>query len=106
MVQTLSGKRGLGGACLPLMLAAALLAASASQAAVEILPRISEMGSGSRSGVVHLAEAATQVQVPLGQWVTIGGSEQSVNEVLRAILEVGSSRQESVLSIQLLVEAH
>jgi hypothetical protein len=72
---------------------------------VEIVPRISETGSGGRPGGVRFAEASTQVQVPLGQWVTIGGSDQSANEVLRAILEAGSSRQSSALSIQLFVEA-
>jgi type II secretory pathway component GspD/PulD (secretin) len=76
-----------------------------NMADVEIVPRISETGSGGRPGGVRFAEASTQVQVPLGQWVTIGGSGQSVNEVLRAILEAGSSRQASALSIELLVEA-
>ena len=76
-----------------------------NMADVEIVPRISEMGSGGRPGGVQFAEASTHVQVPLGQWVTIGGSDQSANEVLRAILEAGSSRQSSALSIQLFVEA-
>jgi len=76
-----------------------------NMADVEIVPRISEMGSGGRPGGVRFAEASTQVQVPLGRWVTIGGSDQSANEVLRAILEAGSSRQSSALNIQLLVEA-
>ncbi len=76
-----------------------------NMADVEIVPRISETGSGGRPGGVRFAEASTQVQVPLGQWVTIGGSDQSANEVLRAILEAGSSRQSSALSIQLWVEA-
>ena len=76
-----------------------------NMADVEIVPRISEMGSDGRPGGVRFAEASTQVQVPLGQWVTIGGSDQSGNEVLRAILEAGSSRQSSALSIQLFVEA-
>ena len=76
-----------------------------NMADVEIVPRISEMGSGGRPGGVRFAEASTHVQVPLGQWVTIGGSDQSANEVLRAILEAGSSRQSSALSIQLFVEA-
>jgi type II secretory pathway component GspD/PulD (secretin) len=72
---------------------------------VEIVPRISEMGSGGPHGAVRFAEASTQVQVPLAQWITIGGADQSANEVLRAILEAGSSRQSSALSIQLMVEA-
>ena len=74
-------------------------------AEVEIVPRISEMGSGGSSGVVHFTEAATRVQVPLGQWVVIGGSDQSTSEVVRAILESGSSHQSSAISIQLMVEA-
>jgi type II secretory pathway component GspD/PulD (secretin) len=76
-----------------------------NMADVEIVPRISEMGFGGRPGAVRFAEASTHVQVPLGQWVTIGESDQSGNEVLRAILEAGSSRQSSALSIHLLVEA-
>ena len=72
---------------------------------VEIVPRISEMGSGGPHGAVRFAEASTQIQVPLAQWITIGGADQSANEVLRAILEAGSSRQSSALSIQLMVEA-
>lgn len=76
-----------------------------NMADVEIVPRISEMGAGGRPGEVRFAEASTQVQVPLGQWVTIGGSDQGGNEVFRAILEAGSSRQSSALSIQLFVEA-
>jgi hypothetical protein len=76
-----------------------------NMADVEIVPRISETGTGGRTGGVRFAEASTQIQVPLGQWVTIAGSDQSENEVLRAILEAGSSRQSSALSIQLFVEA-
>jgi hypothetical protein len=74
-------------------------------AEVEIVPRISEMGSSGSSGVERFAEAVTRFHVPLGQWVTIGGSDQSTSEVVRAILEAGSIRQSSVLSIQFMVEA-
>jgi hypothetical protein len=64
------------------------------------------MGSGDLHGAaVRFAEASTQVQVPMGQWITIGGADQSANEVLRAILGAGGSRQSSALSIQLMVEA-
>jgi hypothetical protein len=37
--------------------------------------------------------------------MVIGGSGQSTSEVVRAILEAGSSRQSSALSIQLMIEA-
>jgi type II secretory pathway component GspD/PulD (secretin) len=77
-----------------------------NMADIEIVPRLSETGSGGRPGGIRFAEASTRVQVPLGQWVTIGGSDQSGNEVLRAILEAGSSRQSAALSIQVFVEAH
>jgi type II secretory pathway component GspD/PulD (secretin) len=73
-------------------------------AEVEIVPRISEMGASGGLGVVHFAEAATRILVPLGQWITIGGSDQNGSEVVRAILEAGSSRQSSALSIQMMVE--
>jgi hypothetical protein len=49
---------------------------------------------------------STRVQVPLGRWVAIGGTDQDGKEVMRAILEAGSRRQSSDLSIHLLVEAH
>lgn len=75
-----------------------------SMAEVEIVPRISEMGSGGRSEIVRFAEASSQIQVPLGQWVAIGGSDQSANDVFGAILSAGSSRQTSALNIQLMVE--
>ena len=74
-------------------------------AEVQIVPRISEMGSGGSLGVVRFAEAATRLHVPLGQWVVIGGSDKSTSEVMRAILEAGRSQQSSALSIQLMVEA-
>jgi len=74
-------------------------------AEVEIVPRIAETGSGGSSGVVRFAEAATRAIVPLGQWIVIGGSNQGTSEVVRAILEAGSNRQTSALSIQLMVEA-
>jgi hypothetical protein len=40
----------------------------------------------------------------LGQWVVIGGADQSGSEVVRAILEAGRRKQASALSIQLMVE--
>ena len=73
-------------------------------AEVEIVPRISEMGAQGGGDVVRFAEAATRTVVPLGQWVVIGGSDQSGSEVVRAILEAGRRKQASALSIQLMVE--
>lgn len=75
-------------------------------AMVEIVPRIAEAGTGGRAGVVRFAQAATQLDVPLGQWADIGGYEQGGSEVLRAILEAGSSRSSSSLGIRLMVESY
>jgi type II secretory pathway component GspD/PulD (secretin) len=73
-------------------------------AEVEIVPRISEIGAGGRADAVRFIEAVTRTVVPLGQWIVIGGSEQSTSEVVRAILEAGGSRQSSASSIHLMIE--
>jgi type II secretory pathway component GspD/PulD (secretin) len=70
---------------------------------VEITPRISHGGPGSR--VIHFTEASTRLVAPMGQWVTIGGASQQSNEVIRAVLEAGRGERSSVTSISLLVEA-
>lgn len=75
-------------------------------AEVEIVPRISEAGAGGRAEGVRFTEAATRTAVPLGQWIVIGGSDQSASEVVRAILEAGGSRVSSAQSIQLMVEVN
>jgi type II secretory pathway component GspD/PulD (secretin) len=75
-------------------------------AEVEIVPRLSEIGSKGRGEAVRFTAAATRTVVPLGQWIVIGGSDQSASEVVRAILETGGSRQSSAASIQLMVETH
>jgi type II secretory pathway component GspD/PulD (secretin) len=70
---------------------------------VEITPRISHGGPGSR--VIHFTEASTRLVAPMGQWVTIGGTSQQSNEVIRAVLEAGRGERSSVTSISLLVES-
>jgi hypothetical protein len=74
-------------------------------ALVEIVPRLTEMGSAGRPGVVRFAAAGSQLRVPLGQWVSLAGSDQAATEAVRAILEAGSSRQSAALSIRLMVES-
>jgi len=69
---------------------------------IEITPRISHGGPGSR--VVRFTEASTRLMAPIGQWVTIGGASQQSNEVIRAVLEAGRGERSSVTSISLLVE--
>lgn len=70
---------------------------------VEIVPRISSLDEGER-GVVRLTEASTTMTVPKGQWVSIGGTSEQSNEVIRDILSSGSSSTNSTLSMSLKVE--
>ncbi len=70
---------------------------------VDIIPRISHGGPGSR--VIRFTEASTRLLAPIGQWVTIGGASQQSNEVIRAVLEAGRGERISVTSISLLVES-
>jgi len=70
---------------------------------VDIIPRISHGGPGSR--VIRFTEASTRLVAPVGQWVTIGGASQQSNEVIRAVLEAGRGERSSVTSISLLVES-
>jgi type II secretory pathway component GspD/PulD (secretin) len=73
---------------------------------VEITPRIShETPSKAGRNVIRFSELSTHVYAPLNQWVSIGGAEQSSNEVMREILGRGSSSQASNLSVLLMVEA-
>jgi type II secretory pathway component GspD/PulD (secretin) len=72
---------------------------------VEILPRIAEEAASGQPGVIRFSAASTHVSAPLGQWITIGGSDQAGNEVLRAILARGGVARSSSLSIQLMVES-
>jgi type II secretory pathway component GspD/PulD (secretin) len=70
---------------------------------IEIVPRISSLEEGER-GVVRLTEASTTMTVVKGQWVTIGGTSEQSNEVIRDILSTGSSSTNSMLSLSLKVE--
>lgn len=74
------------------------------RANIEITPRISRVQEGDPEGVIRFTRASTRLSIPLGQWVEIGGTRQAGNEVLSAILERGSGREESSLSMSILVE--
>jgi type II secretory pathway component GspD/PulD (secretin) len=69
---------------------------------IEIIPRISSFDEAQQ--VVRLTEASTKVIVLRGQWVTIGGTSEKSNEVIRDILSYGSSSANSTLSLSLMVE--
>jgi type II secretory pathway component GspD/PulD (secretin) len=73
---------------------------------IEITPRIShETPSKARRNVIRFSELSTHVYAPLNQWVSIGGAEQSSNEVMREILGWGNSNQATNLSVLLMVES-
>ena len=75
-----------------------------NRANIEITPRISRVQEGDPEGVIRFTRASTRLSIPLGQWVEIGGTHQAGNEVLSAILERGSGKEESALSMSILVE--
>jgi type II secretory pathway component GspD/PulD (secretin) len=70
---------------------------------IEIIPRISSVEDGER-GIVRFTEASTTMTVVKGQWVTIAGTSEQSNEVIRDILSTGSSSTNSMLSLSLKVE--
>jgi len=74
------------------------------RANVEITPRLSYLEPNGRQGVVRYSAAATQLSVPLGQWVTIGGSDKKSSEVFREIIGGGSDSRQSSFSIMMMVE--
>ena len=69
---------------------------------IEIIPRLSERGTGG--GVIRFIEAAARLVVPYGQWVAIGAAGGQSNEVLSEILAWGRGEGKSLTSISLLVE--
>jgi hypothetical protein len=75
-------------------------------AQIEITPRISHEGRGGGRGVVRFTRASTVLSAPLGRWVTIGGTDQRSNEVIREILKRGDNNRDSSLVISLKVETY
>jgi type II secretory pathway component GspD/PulD (secretin) len=70
---------------------------------IEITPTISYEEKG-RPGVIRFVEAATKLSLARRQWVTIGGSSQTSNEVIREILAYGTSKGRSNMAMSLMVE--
>jgi hypothetical protein len=73
---------------------------------IEITPRISHMDSDGQSGIVHFTAASTWLSVPLGQWVTIGGTDKTSNEIFKAILAGGGGNESEALVITLMLETY
>ena len=74
------------------------------RANIEITPRISRVQTGDPQGVIRFTRSSTRLSIPLGQWVEIGGTQQVGNEVLSAIIGSGRGKENSSLSMLLMVE--
>jgi type II secretory pathway component GspD/PulD (secretin) len=77
-----------------------------NSAQIEITPRISHEDRDGRRGVVRFTRASTVLSAPLGRWVTIAGTDQRSNEVIREILKSGDNNRDSSLVISLKVETY
>lgn len=70
---------------------------------IEIMPHISYLNPRGLREPIRFAEAATQVVVPLGQWVEIAGTTDSQREINREIWGGGQASGEKELSMRLMV---
>jgi type II secretory pathway component GspD/PulD (secretin) len=77
-----------------------------NRARIEITPRISHEARGGRRGVVRFTKASTVLSAPLGRWVTISGTDQRSNEVIREIFKSGGSSRDSSIVISLKVDKY
>jgi hypothetical protein len=71
---------------------------------IDIIPRISSDRSGKGRDVIYFSKASLKLSVPLGQWVEIGGTDQSRNELFNAILSQETADRSVHFSFFLLVE--
>lgn len=71
---------------------------------IDLVPRISGIGSSGEAEVIRFTEAATRLTAPPGEWVTVGGWDTRGDAVYRAILESASRRRQERLDISLRVE--
>ena len=67
-----------------------------------IVPRIAY---GDRNdAIIRFYGAQTELTVPFGRWVEIGGSKTHSNDVIEEILSRGSEGNRSSMSMSLMVE--
>jgi len=71
---------------------------------IEITPRISHLEQSGQRKIVHFATTSTRLTVPLGQWISIGGSQTANNEIMNAILMREIHNRNTHLSISMKVE--
>jgi hypothetical protein len=54
--------------------------------------------------VVRFFAAQTELTVPLGQWVEIGGADDQQNEIVKEILSQNRSGENTATSMSLMVQ--
>jgi len=72
-----------------------------NQVELEITPRISQLNS---SGITDFQQLSTVVRVVRGQWLDLGGTMQSRDEVSRAILSRSSAAQSGENNVMIRVD--
>ena len=69
---------------------------------LRIVPRIAY--GDQKEAIIRYYGAQTEMTVPLGRWVEIGGSNTQRNEVVEEILSRGSQGQRTSMVMSLMVE--
>lgn len=69
---------------------------------LKIIPRIAY--DNRNDAVIRFFGARTELTVPLGRWVEIGGNTDRNNEIFREILTLSRSRQNAFTTMSLMVE--
>jgi hypothetical protein len=73
-----------------------------NNAHLKIVPRIAY--DDRKDAVIRFFGARTELTVPLGRWVEIGGTTDQKNEIIREILSLSRNRGKSSTSMSLMVE--
>ena len=71
---------------------------------LKILPRVAY--DDRKDAVIRFFEAQTELTVPFGQWVEIGGSTDRQNEIFREILSRGEGGGNSANTVSIMVERY
>jgi hypothetical protein len=73
-----------------------------NNAHLKIIPRIAY--DNRNDAVIRFFGASTELTVPLGRWVEIGGNTDRENEIIREILSLSRSRKNTSTAMSLMVE--
>jgi hypothetical protein len=69
---------------------------------LKIVPRIAY--DDREDAVIRFLGAQTELTVPFGQWVEIGGADSRQNEIFREILSQRTSRGQTITSMSVMVQ--